>query len=725
MTKLSTLALALLAACSASSSSDEADDTAETEQAIGATAKRWPGNTIYYYIDLDGHHANTSQPNCDMALPESLDSDDLDGNGVPDVKDHILEAFARYEAQTPLRFAPLGHAPTTFEQKAVLIFTRGDYDNPHAGGTPAGTASDYQGCVYLPDGDSKPQTVQHEIGHDLGMMHEQRRSDRNSYVTYDPTCVQAGHDQAFAVTPTSENLTPYDYDSIMEYASSTFCDTDRPACVDAAGKCKKPALLIKGCNDYTNPACLIEKHEDFSAGDLNALYRMYEPSLGTDEPNDLHGAAMAAADFDGDGYDDLAVGSPGEAPVSDPTTGAVMLYKGTEGGLVAWKLLRERDFASATIAAGDRFGAALAAGDFDGDGDAELMVGAPGYKSGAGAVFRYNGHRALHERTGPTAGAIYNDPSPSSGANGFGSAVALGKVNGTQVSLVVGAPSAAKFSTRNGMVFLRVEGGSWSSLSPDNGGPIGYLAGINFGAALAIGNFTSATSGGLAVGAPSSGFVSAGRVFIYNGATTPIGTISAPTPQYGDLFGKAITAGRFFISPATDLVAVGAPGESNGGLVTINYVTTSSISRLATYTEASAGLTPEAGDMFGASLASGDIQGTGGRPQLVIGAPGEDQGQGIILVNLASGWVWRGEQNDGFTRQAGDRFGSSLAVGKFGDVNDDPATRNDLPFDIAAGAPNRAPNGVANAGAFQWFFGQFSSTPVFAAGFDQARTTPE
>src|SRR5450755_816953 len=137
-----------------------------------------------------------------------------------------------------------------------------------------------------------------------------------------------------------------------------------------------------------------------------ALDRPHAPSLGTGEPEDQLGSAMASGDFDGDGYDDLAVGAPGK--------GFVQLYRGTARGLVAWKLLDESDFIAlgATVGKGDRFGAALGAGRYFSHANPlvhDLIVGAPG---GAGAAYVYKGDVATLYFAG-VGGA-------------FGSAVAIG-----------------------------------------------------------------------------------------------------------------------------------------------------------------------------------------------------------------------------------------------------------------------------------------------------------
>ncbi len=103
---------------------------------------------------------------------------------------------------------------------------------------------------------------------------------------------------------------------------------------------------------------------------------------GEREVNDWFGSALAAGDYDGDGYDDLAIGAEGE----DGQTGCVHVLYGTGSGLDA-----SRDdlwFQSALLGggspdAGEAFGHALITGDFDGDGIDDLGVGVPYQTVGA------------------------------------------------------------------------------------------------------------------------------------------------------------------------------------------------------------------------------------------------------------------------------------------------------------------------------------------------------
>ena len=721
----------------------ELDDRAESTQAASAASPsaRWPAIPVHYWIDANltaGPHASPAQVHCGDAVGAAV-TDLAPGSGTPSnavTVQAIYDAIASYQAQTPVRFIELTSLPASNPGFPVLIYTRGATgSNPHAGGVPTlngggGTDADnWQGCVYLPPGKMAMHTIEHETGHQLGLLHEQRRSDYCSTVRIDETCLSASAsangDHPFKTVVNDQLLAPYDTDSIMEYGNTAFCDVTKPGCDDGTGHCARPTIMKLGCTTTTG-GCAVGGATDFSQDDINALYRMYEPSLGSDEPNDQLGAAMAAGDFDGDGYTDLAVGAPGEAPGSEPTTGAVLLYKGTEGGLVAWKLLRESDFPGAVVHAGDRFGAAIAAGRYythtaNGNID-DLIIGAPGYRvnnvANAGAAFVYRGWGALGARQ-PTAQDMFVDPAPTPGPDRFGAAVAMGKIDGTHGAIAVGAPSGAKFTVRNGEVWTRNAGAAgWTLVSPDGGGVITFAAGIDFGAAIAIGNLTSGLSGGLAIGAPGL----TGFVYAYSGAGAFLGSISAPSPAGGDRFGAALTIGHLrFVTH--DTLAVGAPGAAGGGLVALYDVATTGITRVKTITQSDVpGMAPEAGDRFGAALAHGDLD-DDLIDDLVVGVPGENAGQGVVALvhgNSLAGWTWRGEKLDGFPSQAGDGFGTSVAAGKFGDVDDDSSARNDLAADFAAGAPFRQPHSVSGAGAFQTFFGQPGGDPVFALGFDEA-----
>jgi hypothetical protein len=103
--------------------------------------------------------------------------------------------------------------------------------------------------------------------------------------------------------------------------------------------------------------------------------------LGNVESDDRFGEALGVGDFDNDGFDDLAIGAPGEDTGGRNADGSVNVLFGSTTGLTAtgdqlWGQNSPGVLGGAE--SNDRFGAALGVGDFNSDGFDDLAIGAPG-----------------------------------------------------------------------------------------------------------------------------------------------------------------------------------------------------------------------------------------------------------------------------------------------------------------------------------------------------------
>ena len=129
---------------------------------------------------------------------------------------------------------------------------------------------------------------------------------------------------------------------------------------------------------------------------------------------DEFGGALASADFNGDGFADLAVGAVGEDPGAGSGAGAVHVLYGAADGVQATSpddqfFTQDSPNVRDSAEGGDNFGASLAAADFNGDGFGDLAVGVPGEDDGAPSA--REGSRSC---TGPRPGSRVRAPTTSS-----------------------------------------------------------------------------------------------------------------------------------------------------------------------------------------------------------------------------------------------------------------------------------------------------------------------
>ena len=303
------------------------------------------------------------------------------------------------------------------------------------------------------------------------------------------------------------------------------------------------------------------------------------------------GFALAAGDFSGDGYVDLAVGAPGEAPSTNKLqlSGAVTVLKGSSTGLVkGWS--QDQSMAGGANEVGDRYGAALAAGNVAGDSITDLVVGAPGETittnskefPGAGAIFIHAGTKAASH---PGFGRNQNGTGAASEAgDGFGSAVAIGDFDkDLSPDLAVGVPGETPGGETAKVGSATVFGGPISSTSErtyflnetwtgEAGGE-----GDRFGASLATGDTDNDGYTDLLLGAPGTskgGPAGAGTAYLYRGraitawsptSLLPAARVAQPdvksVNESGDAFATSVALGDINNDHRADGF-FGVPGEA-------------------------------------------------------------------------------------------------------------------------------------------------------------------
>jgi len=268
----------------------------------------------------------------------------------------------------------------------------------------------------------------------------------------------------------------------------------------------------------------------FSGKDGTVLLTLSPPGP---EENARAGFSVAGlGDINSDGKPDFVIGAPGKnigtGEEGKTDVGVAYFYSGADGSLI-------RTLSDPDSTPDARFGYAVAnAGDVDGDGVSDCLIGAPGKAQ----VFVFSGKTGL---------LLFTISSPfKEKRNSFGSAVAGGKDfdNDGKPDFVVGAPllknsqgAAFVFKGKNGKLLRKLINTTPQKFS-------------QFGASVAaIDDMTGDGRPDVAVGAPEedvNGLINAGETVIFDGALGSVFlTLTSETPQAFAGFGCSVLAADF------------------------------------------------------------------------------------------------------------------------------------------------------------------------------------
>ncbi len=203
----------------------ESGEKRGAKRSVGKRRGKWPNNTVYYTIN--------------RRLSNQY---------------RVTNAIKHWESKTNLKFVK-GRGRGNY-----LEFYPGDGCSSWVGMTGG------RQVVSLGRGCDTGAAI-HEIGHAIGLYHEQTRNDRDKYITIHWNNMQSGMGYNFQKHRSREGFTPFDYNSIMLYGSYAFSTNRRPTIT------KKDGSLLSG------------RKNSLSALDIQGVAKIYGGKTTNPDPD--------------------------------------------------------------------------------------------------------------------------------------------------------------------------------------------------------------------------------------------------------------------------------------------------------------------------------------------------------------------------------------------------------------------------------------------------------
>jgi hypothetical protein len=375
------------------------------------------------------------------------------------------------------------------------------------------------------------------------------------------------------------------------------------------------ADIIIGAPGYDHPS-RNEGRAYVFYGSAAGLHRKADWTAEGNQAEVAFGSPVASAgDVNGDGYDDVIIAAEGYSH-DEFAEGRVVVYHGSPAGLH-----RKPDWVVESNQEGGQLGTSVnTAGDINGDGYDDVIIGASLYNNGFfndGRVLVFDG----------SASGLSSRPSWSAEDYGLGVAVAsAGDINGDGYDdVIVSGVGAENGQSFEGVAFVYL--GSRAGLSHDpawsfESNQDNAFLGLSLGSA---GDVNGDGFADVIVAAPgyTDELRSQGRVYVFHGSASGLASqpdwIAEGDQREAD-FGTSVATAGDLDRDGFDDVIIGAYNYTNGQLYE---------GRVFVYRGSPAGLGPtpawqaesnqEVGGLGVSVSTAGDVDGNG-RPDLLIGA---------------------------------------------------------------------------------------------------------